>query len=119
MFHPFQTFILGQKTIAARLASDLNIPLVFYGENEAEYGNPVANNSSALRDNKFHILEDLTGITLAGVELKDLIKNHNIKMSDLNLFLPTISKESSLNPRVQVYYLGYYLKWNPQEAYYY
>jgi hypothetical protein len=119
LFHPFQTFILGQKTIAARLASDLNIPLVFYGENEAEYGNPVANNSSALRDNKFHILEDLTGITLAGVELKDLVKNHNIKMSDLNLFLPTISKESSLNPRVQVYYLGYYLKWNPQEAYYY
>lgn len=119
LFHPFQTFILGQKTIAARVASDLGIPLVFYGENEAEYGNPVVNNSSALRDNKFHILEDLTGITLAGVELKDLVKNHNIKMSDLNLFLPLMSKENSLNSRVQVHYLGYYLKWNPQEAYYY
>ena len=40
-------------------------------------------------------------------------------MSDLNLFLPPMNKESSLNSKVQVHYLGYYLKWNPQEAYYY
>ena len=78
LFHPFQTFILGQKTIAARVASDLDIPLVFYGENEAEYGNPIANNSSATRDNKFHTLEDYSKITLAGVELEDLIKKYKL-----------------------------------------
>ena len=40
LLHPFQTFILGQKNIGPRLAAKYNIPLVFYGEAEAEYGNP-------------------------------------------------------------------------------
>ena len=40
LFHPFQPFILGQKSLAPKMALLHNIPLVFYGENEAEYGNP-------------------------------------------------------------------------------
>ena len=44
LFHPFQTFILGQKNLGPRLAAKFKIPLVFYGENEAEYGNPIADN---------------------------------------------------------------------------
>ena len=40
LLHPFQTFILGQKNIAPLIAKKFNIPLIFYGENEAEYGNP-------------------------------------------------------------------------------
>ena len=36
LLHPFQPFMLGQKFIAPRMAAQLNIPLVFYGENEAE-----------------------------------------------------------------------------------
>ena len=42
LLHPFQTFILGQKNLGPKLAAQLGIPLVFYGENEAEYGNPIA-----------------------------------------------------------------------------
>src|SRR3990167_8757455 len=42
LFHPFQAFIIGQKAIAAKFALQQKIPLVFYGENEAEYGNPIA-----------------------------------------------------------------------------
>ena len=41
LFHPFQPFILGQKNLAPKMAQLFNIPLVFYGENEAEYGNPI------------------------------------------------------------------------------
>ena len=40
LFHPFQPFILGQKSLAPRLAASLGIKLVFYGEHEAEYGSP-------------------------------------------------------------------------------
>ena len=40
LFHPFQPFILGQKFIGAK-ARKFGIKLVFYGENEAEYGNPL------------------------------------------------------------------------------
>ena len=42
LFHPFQPFIFGQKTLAPKMALLHEIPLVFYGENEAEYGNPIA-----------------------------------------------------------------------------
>ncbi len=37
LFHPFQAFILGQKSLAPKMAVLHQIPLVFYGENEAEY----------------------------------------------------------------------------------
>ncbi|MDP6625942.1 MAG: N-acetyl sugar amidotransferase, partial [Nitrospinota bacterium] len=40
IFHPFQPFIIGQKLFAPRLAADLGILLVFWGEPEAEDGNP-------------------------------------------------------------------------------
>ena len=47
LLHPFQPFILGQKNLAPKMAARrIGIPLVFYGENEAEYGNPVAENDS-------------------------------------------------------------------------
>ncbi len=48
LLHPFQTFILGQKNLAPKLAANLGINLVFYGENEAEYGNPIADNTFSL-----------------------------------------------------------------------
>ena len=41
LFHPFQPFIFGQKSLAPKMALLHDIPLVFYGENEAEYGNPI------------------------------------------------------------------------------
>ena len=37
ILHPFQSFILGQKGLAAKLSMKFNIPLVFYGENDAEW----------------------------------------------------------------------------------
>ena len=50
LFHPFQPFIFGQKYLAPKMALLHDIPLVFYGENEAEYGNPVEDLSSSRRD---------------------------------------------------------------------
>ncbi|HRE31718.1 MAG TPA: N-acetyl sugar amidotransferase, partial [Candidatus Berkiella sp.] len=49
LFHPFQPFILGQKNLAPKMAKLFNIPLVFYGENEAEYGNPIGDTNNSLR----------------------------------------------------------------------
>ena len=56
LLHPFQTFILGQKNMAQKLAAKLGINLVFYGENEAEYGNPIAENLKSLRDKSYLLL---------------------------------------------------------------
>ena len=38
LFHPFQAFMFGQKALAPKMSLLFDVPLVFYGENEAEYG---------------------------------------------------------------------------------
>ena len=118
LFHPFQTFILGQKNFAPKIAEKLNIPLVFYGENEAEYGNPLADNNTSLRDKSFNTFKNLDNIYLAGLKIKELTDKHNIKKTDLLPFLPSIPNTKTKTD-IKIHYLGYYIKWTPQEAYYY
>lgn len=118
LFHPFQTFILGQKNVGPRLAAKLGIPLVFYGENEAEYGNPIADTSSSLRDKSFHTYSQLEDLYLAGISIRELVDRYGVRLQDLMCFLPP-REEELRRVDVQVHYLGYYLKWTPQEVYYY
>ena len=118
LFHPFQTFILGQKNLAPKLAAKFGIDLVFYGENEAEYGNPIADNSSSLRDKSYYSMENLDDMYLAGIPIQKIIDKYKIPLVDLMQFLPISSKELS-GSNIEIHYLGYYLKWIPQEAYYY
>ena len=88
LFHPFQPFILGQKNFAPKLASFYDIPLIFYGENEAEYGNPLADNSKSLRDKSYHTMNKIDQSYLAGLPIKDILNNYPINNSDLKTFLP-------------------------------
>ena len=118
LLHPFQTFILGQKNIAPKLAAKFGINLVFYGENEAEYGNPIADNSSSLRDKAYHTMENLNDMYIAGSPVHELVEKHKVSLGDLMTFLPLAADEFTQTD-LQIHYLGYYLKWIPQEAYYY
>jgi N-acetyl sugar amidotransferase len=118
LFHPFQTFILGQKNLGPKLAAKFKIPLIFYGENEAEYGNPIADNTSSLRDKSYYSFKNIDDIYLGGVSVRELKDRYNLQVKDIMCFLPPSEselKESNIN----VHYLGYYLKWTPQEVYYY
>jgi len=118
LLHPFQTFILGQKNLAPKIAAKYGINLVFFGENEAEYGNPLADNTSSLRDKSYYSFKNLDEIYLAGVSVKDLVEKYDVRLNDLmSYFPPTIEELEKAN--VEVHYLGYYLKWTPQEVYYY
>ena len=118
LFHPFQTFMLGQKNLAPKIAAKYGIPLIFYGENEAEYGNPIADNNTSLRDKSYFSYDNINQLSLGGVSIKYLRENHNLTDKELEIFLPINSTELSQN-EINVHYLGYYLKWIPQEAYYY
>ena len=118
LLHPFQTFILGQKNMAPKLAAKFNIPLIFYGENEAEYGNPIADNTSSLRDKSYFSYNNIDDIYLGGVKVKNLKEEYDLKTSDIAAFLPPTEEELNKTD-IQVHYLGYYLKWTPQEVYYY
>ncbi|MDB9989831.1 N-acetyl sugar amidotransferase [Flavobacteriales bacterium] len=118
LLHPFQTFILGQKNMAPKLAAKFNIPLIFYGENEAEYGNPIADNTTSLRDKSYFSYNNIDDIYLGGVKVKNLKEDYDLKTSDIAAFLPPTDEELNKTD-IQVHYLGYYLKWTPQEVYYY
>ncbi|MBD78436.1 MAG: LPS biosynthesis protein PseA [Crocinitomicaceae bacterium] len=118
LFHPFQTFMLGQKNLAPKLAAKYGISLIFYGENEAEYGNPIADTSTSLRDKSFYSYKHLDDVFLAGLSLRELREKYNIDYKDVTSFLPPTEQELA-GSDIQVHYLGYYLKWTPQEVYYY
>jgi len=118
LFHPFQPFILGQKNIAPRVSIERRIPLVFYGESEAEYGNPIADTESAVRDQSYFAIDSEAEILLSGVPLAELIGRFGLERCDLDPYLPANASRVREN-RMEVHYLGYYLKWHPQSCYYY
>lgn len=117
--HPFQPFILGQKNLAPRLSILFNIPLVIYGENEAEYGNAIEDNEKPTRDPKYYSAEaGIADLTLGGISAKDLIDDFGFRLSDLEAYFP-VNPYDLQRVQTKVHYLGYYLKWHPQETYYY
>lgn len=118
ILHPFQPFILGQKNLAPKLALNFDIPLIFYGENEAEYGNPIADNSSSLRDKSYYTMNNLNQIYLGGLSIPNLMEQYSLSLNDISAYLPCDSNDLDRS-EIEVHYLGYYLKWTPQEAYYY
>lgn len=118
LLHPFHCFTLGQKNIAPKIAGKYNIPLVFYGESEAEYGNPIAENTSSLRDASYYAAQNIQGMYLSGVSIPELQEKYNLSLNDISIYLPALPND--MNSReIEVHYLGYYIKWTPQEAYYY
>ncbi len=118
LFHPFQPFILGQKNLGPRMSALHGVPLVFYGENEAEYGNPKADNQAAQRDWQYFSAENKSAIHLSGVSVAELKSEYGITENDLSLYMPA-DPESLRKVGTDVRYLGYYLPWHPQSCYYY
>lgn len=118
LFHPFQAFMFGQKALAPKMALLFKIPLVFYGENEAEYGNPIGDTDTAKRDWSYFTAEDQSRIHLGGVSIADLRTQFGVDQNDLQPYLPADPNEIA-ERNVEVHYLGYYLKWHPQACYYY
>jgi hypothetical protein len=118
LLHPFQTFILGQKNLAPKMALQLDLPLVFYGEPEAEYGNPIAETNSSLRDKSYYSFQNIKDLYLGGVRVPELMETHGLSQNDLAPYFPADHRELE-RKKIEVHYLGYYVKWTPQEAYYY
>jgi len=118
LFHPFQAFMFGQKSLAPKMALLFNIPLVFYGENEAEYGNPISDTENAKRDWSYFTAEDQSKIFLGGVSVGELKSDFGLDQNDLQPYLPADPNQIS-EKKIEVHYLGHYLKWHPQSCYYY
>lgn len=118
LFHPFQPFIIGQKALAPKFALQHGISLVFYGENEAEYGNPISSSQTSKRDWEYFTAEDKSKIFLGGTSIAELKSNFGIDDHELTPYLPA-DPADLVKHKVDVHYLGYYLNWHPQSCYYY
>jgi N-acetyl sugar amidotransferase len=118
LFHPFQPFMFGQNYLSPKIAAQkFKIKLVFYGESPLEYGNQD-NRFSPIKDPKYYTSKDPYDSRIAGIKVKDLIKNFSLKKSDLESYLPISIKEFK-KCRTEIHYLGFYIPWHPQEAYYF
>lgn len=117
LFHPFQPFMLGQKNLAPKISSLYDIPLIFYGENEAEYGNPQADMKSSKRSWDYFASSSEEKIFLGGAPLSQL-RELGLEKIDWEPYLP-INPETIERKNIEVHYLGFYEKWHPQSAYYY
>ncbi len=119
LLHPFQPFIIGQRHIAPKFSTMYGVPLVFYGENQAEYGNNIEDNFRPTMDPSFFEgSSSPDDLVLGGVRASDLVREGRVQEGDLLPYLPA-DRDKLRSVGTTVHYLGYYLKWDPQECYYY
>jgi N-acetyl sugar amidotransferase len=118
ILHPFQPFIIGQKIIGPLIAARFNIPLVIYGENPAEDGNLIEDNYKPEMDYDFFSIQDIKKILLGAVPINKIIKKYKFNLNDFAPYIPPTKKEI-IEKKIKVHYLGYYVKWDPQESFYY
>jgi N-acetyl sugar amidotransferase len=118
LLHPFQPFIVGQRIIGPMMAAKFDVPLVMYGENQAEYGNAVGENYIPTMDKKFFSAQDPLEIALGGESVRSIMKEYGYTLNDFTPYIPPTTGYLE-SKKVEVHYLGYYLKWDPQECYYY
>jgi N-acetyl sugar amidotransferase len=129
LLHPFQPFIVGQKTFATKLAARLGIPLIFFGESPGEYGANIGidqkgflQDASASDNQGYSMTFGLETarpdeIFLGGKSLAEYY-TEGLAPGDLAPYLPPPRADLE-RVGVEFHYLGYYLKWVPQECYYY
>jgi N-acetyl sugar amidotransferase len=118
LLHPFQPFIVGQRIIGPKIAAQFGVKLVMYGENQAEYGNNPEENYKPVMDRKFFSATDPREMLLGGRLISDIIENKGFNINDFSPYIPPTADHLE-SKGVEVHYLGYYLKWDPQECYYY
>ncbi|OGX38691.1 MAG: LPS biosynthesis protein [Omnitrophica WOR_2 bacterium RIFCSPHIGHO2_02_FULL_50_17] len=116
--HPFQPFIHGQKIIGPSMALKFGVSLVMYGENQAEYGNDIRDNLRNTMDYSFFSVDNPLEMVMGGMAVRDIIEKYGFSLKDFAPYIPP--KADDLRSRnIQVHYLGFYERWDPQEMYYY
>lgn len=118
LLHPFQPFIIGQRIIGPSFAAKFGVKLVMYGENQAEYGNAIDENKTPTMDHRFFSGGEAKDLIIGGKTIGELLKEDKFCLNDFAPYIPPSAE--LLNKRgIDVHYLGYYVKWDPQECYYY
>ena len=118
LLHPFQPFIIGQKIVGPLIAKKFGIKLIMYGENQAEYGNAIDENKKPTMSSDFFTTLNKDQMYFGGVSMSKIMKEYNYTLSDFSPYIPPTLDELE-KIEIEMHYLGYYLKWDPQEMFYY
>ena len=117
LLHPFQPFVLGQQNLAPRVAIEKKIKLIIYGDAYFEKG--VGGNIYGITGVKNKALYSTTNKNLyfSGVHISEL-KKYDITKNDIKPYLP-LKLEDVEKANLTVLNLPYYLKYNPQDNFYF
>ena len=98
-------------TIPIRIAVQMNIPLIIWGENsQHEYGGPASEAEKSVLDSRW--LQEFGG--LLGMRVSDLVGQTGIQQKDLILYTYP-SNEDLHRVGVTGLFLGFYLPWDGEE----
>ena len=118
LVNPFQPFIIGQKNVAPRAALQYDVPLIMYGENQAEAHNRFEENLTPLMDiSHFSAKSHNEDLYFGGVHMSEL-GQYGIQQNELFYYKPLL-EDQIRSKKVEVHYFSYYKNWSPQENYYY
>jgi N-acetyl sugar amidotransferase len=117
LLNPFQPFIIGQKNAAPRVALQYGVPLIMYGENQAEYHNKISETQSPLMSRAHYTGQPDAKYFFGGVHEGELGK-YGVEPADLTLYRPILEADAE-RLGMHIHYMSYYHRWVPQENYYY
>src|SRR5690606_31279109 len=112
----------------AKMAAKFNIPLIFYGEMPGEYGEQISHKTSSYAaagsdaesegfQLDYYRGRDVRDMLLGGKPIGEYLEE-GVPLVDLKSYLP-MDTEVLHEKGIDWKYLGYYIRWVPQEAYYY
>lgn len=118
LLHPFQPFVLGQRSLAPKIAQRFDIGLVFFGEDDAEYeGQPGWQEQPEVTE--AHLFESRhieETVHISGVPVGALLRDHGLTKADLWMYLPPYVDHAR---PMATHALGHYVRWDPEAAYYF
>lgn len=119
LVNPFQPFIIGQKNVAPRVALQYNIPLIMYGENQAESHVTLADDLTTPLMDPVHFTRRSADAPVfsGGVVLEDLAQ-YSITKTDMYYYIPLL-EEMVRESKLEIHFFSHYTNWSPQKHYYY
>jgi N-acetyl sugar amidotransferase len=118
LYHPIQPFKFGLKQFAVKMALRFGIDLVMYGEPWTEYGSSTLNAvDSPTFDASFYI-NDASDLYISGLHTDVLKGKYGFSDNDLAPYIPLTSSDVK-GRKITIETLGWYVRWDPQNAYYY
>ncbi len=120
ILHPIQPFKFGLKVFPIKMAIKYNINLVFYGEPRSEYGSedPKKLDKPGFGEEFYTVDKDYKDLYIAGLPIEELKDKHKLNDNDLSPY-SAVKFDEIKDKNIVVDNLGWYLKWDPQSAYYY